>query len=291
MIPSFFYHKPSTLEETGVILATHGEDAKILAGGSELVLILKMGLAKATHLVDIKGLPGLDRIDFDSKTQVLRIGALVTHRMLETSGLVREHFPIFADMEHQVANVRVRNVGTLIGNLCFAEPHADPATLLSAYQAQVKCHSASGERVLAIDDFFVDYYQTALREDEILTEVEIPRLAHNYKGTYRRFSPGERPTISMALLIQWQDGICRDLRLVLGCVGPTPVRIREVEKALVGKPFDEISAKASEAGNTAGALVEPTPDVWGSTDYKRQIISVFVGRALQDLSRRSTTHG
>jgi carbon-monoxide dehydrogenase medium subunit len=291
VISPFFLHKPSTLEEASSILAEHGEEAKILAGGSDLVLLFKMGLARAKHVVDLKGLGGLDRVEFDSKRKVLRVGALVTHRMLETSSAVREYYPIFAAMERQVANVRVRNVGTLGGNLCFAEPHADPGTLLLAYQAEVKARSRSGERTLRIDDFFVDYYQTDLREDEILTEVEIPLLGDNFCGTYRRFCPGERLTVGMALLIEWQDRICRDVRLALGCVGPRPIRAREVEEALRGKPAEEISAKALEAGERAASLVDPPPDVWGSTDYKRQIVKVLVSRGLQDLCRRRTLHG
>ena len=291
MISSFFLHKPSTLEEASSLLAKHGEEAKILAGGSELVLLFKMGLAKAKHVVDLKGLGGLDRIEFYSKRKVLRVGALVTHRMLETSSVVRQYYPIFAEMERQVANVRVRNLGTLGGNLCFAEPHADPGTLLLAYQAEVKARSPSGERTLRIDDFFVDYYQTDLREDEILTEVEIPLLGDNFCGTYRRFCPGERPTIGMALLIEWQDGICRDARLVLGCVGPKPIRAWEVEEAVRGEPAEEISAKALDAGERAASLVDPPPDVWGSTDYKRQIVKALVSRGLQDLCRRRSFHG
>jgi carbon-monoxide dehydrogenase medium subunit len=286
VISSFFLHKPSTLKEASDILATYPEEAKILAGGSELVLLLKMGLAKPAHVVDINSLPGLNRIHFDHNKKILRIGPLVTHRMLETASVVRERYPIFADLERQVANVRVRNVGTLVGNLCFAEPHADPATLLSAYRAQVRCYSNKGERIVSIEDFLIDYYETSLRADEILTEVEIPQLADNFDGTYRRFSPGERPAVSMALLVQWGECICLDARLYLGCVAPTPMRIREVERALIGQSSDEIAAAAWEAGKSAAASVEPTADVWGSTEYKRQIIRVFVSRSLEELCRR-----
>jgi len=144
LIFPFTLHEPDTLESASAILAQHGEDAKILAGGSELILLLKLGLASPGHIVDITGISQLDHFEFDSKTRHLRIGPLVTHRILERTELVQKHFPLLAELEHQVANVRVRNMGTLAGNLCFADPHSDPGTLLLAYQARVKSHSAGG---------------------------------------------------------------------------------------------------------------------------------------------------
>lgn len=286
MISPFTLHRPTTVEGALALLNGHGEEAKILAGGSELVLIFKMGFLRPAHVIDLKGVPGLDHIELDPTANAIRIGGLVTHRGLETSDLVREHFPVLAEMERQVANVRVRNVGTIGGNLCFAEPHADPGTLLLAYQARVKARSTRGERSIGIGDFFVDYYKTALKEDEILTEIEIPRLNENYSGTYLRFCPGERPTVSLALLLAWRDGVCEDGRLALGCVGPTPIRAREIEEELRGKSADEILAQASEVGAGAALLCDPLPDLWGSVEYKRQIVKALVCRGLERLCER-----
>jgi len=290
MISPFRLHQPDTIKSATAILAQHGEEARILAGGSELILVLKLGLASPGHIVDITEISGLNHLEYDSRGRYLRIGPLVTHRSLERSEIVHGHFPLLEQMEHQVANVRVRNVGTLVGNLCFADPHSDPATLLSTYQARVKLSSAKGERDLDISDFFMDYYKTALEEDEILTTVEVPKPEDHFSGTYLRFCPGERPIVGVALLIGWKDGGCEEIRLVLGCVGPTPIRAREVEESLCGISADEILAKAAEAGERAAFLSDPLADIWGSVEYKRQIVKTLVIRALSQLCQRRTVH-
>lgn len=283
MISPFALHRPDSLEDACSLLSHYGEEAKILAGGSELVLLLKTGLASPKCLIDIKAITDLDRLHFDANTGVLHVGALVTHRSLELSPMVRDHFPLLVDMERQVANVRVRNVGSLVGNLSFAEPHADPGTLLLAYEAKIKARNARGERAIPLGDFFVDYYTTALAEDEILTEIEIPKLGENFSGSYVRFCPGERPSASVALLMEWRDGGCKSLRLVAGCVGPKPIRAEEVEESLSGKSVDEIMAKAEEAAGKAALLCDPLEDFWGSADYKRQVLKSLIIRAISQL--------
>jgi carbon-monoxide dehydrogenase medium subunit len=288
MISPFHLHRPTSIDQACSLLSQYGNQAKILAGGSELILLLKMSLTSAAHIVDIKGVAGLDRIEFESRSQTLKVGGLVTHRSLETSPVVLEHFPLFVEMEKQVANVRVRNVGTLGGNLCFAEPHADPGTLLIAFDGRIKVRSVRGERHLDIADFFVDYYQTALEADEILTVVEIPKLSRNWSGTYLRFCPGERPSVAVAILIEWADGVCADVRLALGCVGPKPIRATEVEFDLRGKPAGEVAAGALESGRKIAFLCDPPADVWGSVEYKRQIVKTLVSRGLQKLCVRGS---
>lgn len=291
MIAPFILHQPESVETACSLLAHYGDEAKLLAGGSELILLLKLGLIRPQHIIDIKGISKLDRLDFDAETQALRVGALVTHRTLAGSKTVREHFPLLVDMEQHVANVRVRNVGTVAGNLCFAEPHADPGTLLLAYRAKVKARGPNGERTLEMSDFFADYYETALKKDEILTEIEIPKLGKNFTGTYLRFCPGERPLIAVALLIGWRNGSAEDVRVVLGCVGPTPIRAREVEQRLIGKSAEEILAEAAEAGERAALLCDPLEDIWGSKEYKRQIVKTLVARGLYQICEKGVAHG
>lgn len=282
----FSLHQPDSLEAASSLLTEHGEGAKILAGGTELILLLKLGVAHCQHLIDVKGIPNLDRLQFDSTAQVLRIGSLVTHRVLERSKEVQEHFPLLADMERQVANVRIRNIGTLAGNLCFAEPHADPGALLVAYQARIKARSAERERTLKVSDFFVDYYETAIEKNEILSEIEIPKLGPNFLGTYLRFCPGERPMVGVALIIGWNGEGAEDVRIVLGCVGPKPLRASEMEESLTGKPADEVLARSAEAGEKAALLCDPTEDIWGTVEYKRQIVKTLVTRGLFQLCHR-----
>lgn len=288
MIGPFHLHRPSSLEEACTLLTEHGEDIKILAGGSEIILLLKMGLATAKHVVDIKGIGGLDSLVFAPELQGLCVGGLVTHRTLETSDIVREHFPLIVEMERQLANVRVRNVGTLGGNLCFAEPHADPGTLLLAYGARVKARSVRGERTINLAEFFVDYYETVLEHDEIVVEIGIPKLDGEVIGRYLRFCPGERPMVSVAVLIEWGNGECRDVRLAVGCVGPKPFRAVEVEESLKSKSAAEISAEALKAGESVAHFCDPSPDMWGSTEYKRQIVKTLVCRGLQEICSRSS---
>jgi carbon-monoxide dehydrogenase medium subunit len=291
MISPFVLHQPDSLTEALSLLAELGEEAKALAGGSELILVLKLGLASPRHIVDIKGIPDLDHLDFDPKNQLLRIGALVTHRTLERSEVVRHHFPLLVEMERQLANVRIRNVGTLGGNLSFAEPHADPGTLLLVYEARVRTQSSAGEKTLEVADFFVDYYQTALQAGELLTGIEIPKPGASFEGAYLRFCPGERPMVGVALLLDLKDGGCEEARLALGCVGPKPIRLSEVEDWLQGKSTDEISANASEMGDKAARACQPLEDVWGSAEYKRQIVRILVGRGLSQLCQRRMIHG
>ncbi|MGH7832871.1 MAG: FAD binding domain-containing protein [Candidatus Binatia bacterium] len=291
MIESFVLHQPDSLPAALNLLAEHPQEARVLAGGSELILLLKMGLASAKHIVNIKRMPGLAHVDYEPNSKILRIGALVTHRALEKSEVVRKHFPVIIDMERQLANVRIRNVGTLAGNLSFAEPHADPGALLLAYDAKVKLRSLGGERTLKMGDFFVDYYQTALKRGELLTEIEIPKPAENCGGAYLRFCPGERPMVGVAAFSEWKNGACAAARLALGCVGPTPMPVTEVEEWLAGKARGEILARAEELGAIAAQVSQPLEDVWGSVEYKRQIVKTLVARGLSKLCQETRNHG
>jgi aerobic carbon-monoxide dehydrogenase medium subunit len=291
MIDDFFLHQPDSLPGALALLAEHPDEARVLAGGSELILLLKMRLVASRHLVNIKKIPGLGDLRYDAESRALSVGALVTHRTLEQSPIVHDHFPLITAMERQLANVRIRNVGTLAGNVAFAEPHADPGTLLLAYDARVKLKSARGERTVKIGDFFVDYYQTALGPDELVTEIEIPAPPVNSTGAYLRFCPGERPMAGAAAILQWRNGACADARLVLGCVAPTPLRPIDVEGALAGKSRDDIRAAAENLGAGAASMTQPLEDIWGTVEYKRQIVKTLVARALVQASQESAAHG
>jgi carbon-monoxide dehydrogenase medium subunit len=291
VIAPFTLHRPQSLREALSLLSELRTDARVLAGGSELILLLKMGLADVSHIVDIKTITGLTHLDYDAGTKRLRIGPLVTHRTLEKSEVVRDHFPLIVEMEKQLANVRIRNVGTLAGNLSFAEPHADPGTLLVAHNAKVKLASSAGERVLNLEDFFVDYYETALKSDELLAEITIPKAAENSSGAYLRFCPGERPMVGVALLAEWNNGVCAKARLVLGCVGPKPLRALEAEAWMAGKSRDEIEAAAVDIGAQAASVSQPLEDLWGSVEYKRQIVKTLITRAISSATEETAGHG
>jgi len=291
MIAPFTLHRPASLGEAFSLLSEFKGDARVLAGGSELILLLKMGLAEVSHIVDIKRIPGLAQLDYDAGANLLRIGPLVTHRDLEKSAVVSAHFPLIVEMEKQLANVRIRNVETLAGNLSFAEPHADPGTLLVAHNASVTLASGQGERVLNLEDFFVDYYETVLKNDELLAEITIPKPAENSLGAYLRFCPGERPMVGVAFLAEWNNGVCGKSRLVLGCVGPKPLRASEAEQWMTGKSREEIQAGADDLGATAARMCQPLEDIWGSVEYKKQIVKTLVARAISPVAQKSADHG
>ncbi|HEU5431812.1 MAG TPA: FAD binding domain-containing protein, partial [Thermomicrobiales bacterium] len=197
---------------------------------------------------------------------------------IERSPLVREHLPALAALEANVANVRVRAAGTIGGNLCFAEPHSDPATLLVALDARFTLVSVDGAREIAAGDFFTGLLETARRPDELLADIQIPAPAAGSGVAYERFKTHERPSASVASVIQLNDGAVSDCRIVVGSVGPRPVRMRRAEGLLAGAvPSDELIAEAAEAIREE---VEPTTDVFESTDYKRQLAATLGRRAI-----------
>lgn len=291
MILPFVLHQPDSIEAAGALLSRYGRDAKLLAGGSELILLFKLGLASSPHVIDLKKIGGLNGMEFDERSQVLSIGALVTHRTIEQSPVVSDHFPLLIEMERTLANVRIRNVGTLAGNLCFAEPHADPGTLLLAYGTNIRVRSTRGERILGLADFFVDYYSTALAEDELVTAIEVSKLPPNSSAAFLRFCPAERPMANVAVAIGWSDGVAKDVRVALGCVGSKPLRVTIVEEGLKGKTAGEIAARSVKAAEEAASLCDPLEDLWGSVEYKRQVVRTLVLDGLSRVTRGKTADG
>ncbi|MGH7767971.1 MAG: FAD binding domain-containing protein, partial [Candidatus Binatia bacterium] len=221
MLRRFRLEEPETVQEASQLLARHGEASRIYAGGTELLLVMKEGLAHYERLVNVKKIPHLGQVKLDDG--FISIGALSTHRQLLLSPVVRQHLPAFAKMEANVANVRVREVGTIGGNLCFAEPHADPGTLLLALGAKVVAAKNTGQREIPIEKLFVDAYETCLEPDELLTEIRVPRLPARSGVAYLKFGYLERPSVGVALFLSL-DGNGKSVgetRIGVGCVGPT----------------------------------------------------------------------
>jgi carbon-monoxide dehydrogenase medium subunit len=282
MLRPFHIHQPQTVEAASHLLREHGSEAAAYAGGTELLLVMKEGLARFRHLVDLKTIPGLNQIELQENTLV--IGALTTHRQLERSAVVREHVPALAELEGGLANTRVRAAGTLGGNLCFAEPHSDPATFLLAWGASLVLTSAGGQREVPIEDFFQDVLQTAREPDEILTAVRLPLKSGAVRGSHQRFRLQERPTATVAAVLELHDGVIADARLALGGVSPVPRRASEAEAALRGQRPGE--AAFQSAAQAAGRAADAVDDLYGSAEYKRHLVSVLAGRALADAASR-----
>lgn len=289
MLAVFEIFEPATLQEASQFLAEHKDEAAVYAGGTELLVLMKEGLVRYAHLVNIKTIPGLADITLDENRQMLRIGAAATHRQLEQSPLVRQHAPLLAQVEAMVANIRVRTAGTIGGNLCFAEPHSDPGTLLLAWGGALQLGSGQGSRSLPVDEFFVGLLETARQPNEILSEIQLPLWPKNTAGAYERFSTHERPTANVAAIVQLQNGHIQSARLAVGSVGPTPIRVPQAENLLQGQqPTPDVLAAA--AGSVAQA-VDPVDDIYGSADYKRHLARVLTQRALTTAVQRAQRAG
>ena len=282
MLDAFTIHQPVTVAEASRMLAEFGADAAVYAGGTELLVIMKERLVHFPHLIDVKTIPGLDGICIEGEELV--IGALATHKAIERSPLVREHAPLLAELEANVANVRVRSTGTIGGNLCFAEPHSDPATLLTAWDATLTLQSADGSRSLPIGEFFTGLLETARRPDEILTAIRVP-LPLPAGSAYERFKIHERPTATVAATLRFDGEAVADARIVVGSLADRPARIPAAEALLIGEPFS--AALRTEAAAVVHDSVEPTEDAFASSDYKRHLAKVLTERALTTAAARA----
>jgi carbon-monoxide dehydrogenase medium subunit len=274
-LPPFDLHRAGTVEEARELLLRYGDDAAVICGGTELLLLLKLGFASFGHLVDIKGIEELGGVRAENGTLV--IGATVRHREIERSPLVLERLPALAQMERRVANIRVRNVGTLGGNLCFSEPHSDPATFLLALDAEVEYES----RRVPLADFLVGPYETALEHGQLLRAVRIPAPPPGTGVAHRKLAFHERPAATVTCLVRAEEGTVLEARIAVGSVGARPVRAAAAEQALAGRPTADTEALARAAvlaADAAGAV----EDANGSVEYKSQLVRVLVERCFRD---------
>jgi len=279
---NFDYLEPTTVAEACALLKQHAGEAKVFAGGSHLTILMKQGLYEPKILVNIKKISELKGIKYYA-TEGLSIGALVTHREIETSALVREKFPVLCDAEREVAHIRVRNMGTVGGNLASGEPLTDLSQIFISLDGKARITGPNGQRAIPIEDLFVDFYTTSLAEDEILTQVVIPPLPAHSGIEYIRFSSSsvvDKPSAGVAVRLTLDNGgeTIKTARIVLGCVGATPVRARQAEALIIGK---QLTPKlAEEAGGAASQECSPTSDLRGSEQYKRAIVRTLVKRAV-----------
>ena len=273
-------HEPGTMDEAVSLLEQHGDDASLYAGGTELLLAMKEGLLRYSHLVNLKTVSDSDR--FEVSNNALHIGPAATHRSLELSPEVAAHFPLIASAESKVANVRVRNVGTICGNLCFAEPHSDPAAFLLLYNARAEVQGPGGSRTVPVDQLVIGPYETCLEDGEILTSVSVPQFGPDMLAAYQKFGHHQRPTIGLGVAIRLENDSIAEARIAVGSVGPKAVRVPEAEQLLLGKTIaDILSPKASvlnQAGRQAAEAAQPMDDLHGAADYKEHLVRVFLER-------------
>lgn len=278
MLRPFRVLDPKSIADASAELGKYGEDAKVYAGGSELLLLIRQGFVQYDYLVNVKGIPELSKLNWDGNT--LQIGSNVTHSQMERSAEVREHFPALQNAESLVANIRVRNIGTLGGNICFGDPHSDPATALLIYNTQAKIAKKDAARSIPLDKFFVGLYETALEPDEVLTGLDVEPLPQGTGSAYLRVARFERPSISAAVAAgKKNDQLCC-VRIAIGCVGPVPIRLSELESKVEGATLEEGQRIVKEARSYYSEILEPVDDLHGSAEYKTYMVGVMLSRGL-----------
>lgn len=277
---AFTYHAPTSVAEAAELLAQHGEDAKLLAGGHSLIPLMKLRLAEPSALIDLGKIADLAYIREDGGG--LAIGAMTTYAALEASDAVRRIAPALADAAGQVADAQVRNMGTIGGSLAHADPAGDLPAVAIALNAELVASSASGHRAIAIDDFFVDLLTTALVPNEILNEIRIPAPAPNSGAAYAKFGnkASHYAVVGVAASIALApDGNCAAASVGVTGAGAVASRASDAEAALIGSALDDaaVSAAASAAGNG----IEFNDDVHASAEYRAHLTTVYAGRAIR----------
>jgi carbon-monoxide dehydrogenase medium subunit len=272
----FTIHQPKTVAEASEMLAEFGEKGRLSAGGTELLLAMKHDLLRYEHLIDVKTVPDLNRVELRNGS--LMIGGTATHRAIERSPIVKQNLPVLAQMASNVANVRVRTSGTLGGNLCFAEPHSDPATLLLALGAKVNVQGKAGVRSVTIDKLITGAYETSLAGNELLTGVEIPLPAKTQRASYVKFQLKERPTLGLALVLDTDGDQIRKAAAVVGSVSAAPTQSDKANGLLIGAR-SQVETRLADAARGLADAADPIDDLEGSAEYKRHLIGVFLRRA------------
>ncbi len=287
MIPGpFRYRRVRSVDEAVALLSQLGTDAKVLSGGQSLIPMMKFRLAEPSYLIDINPIPGLDFIE--ERDGMLRLGALVRESTLERSSLVRQRYPILHDTAEVIADPLVRNLATVGGNLAHGDPANDhPATML-ALRAQVVARGPNGERVIPIDDFFVDTFVTALQPDELLTEIRIPAPPPRSGGAYLKFERkvGDYAIAAAAVFLALDEaGRIMQAGIGLTNLSYKPLRAVDAERALLGQqPSEELFRHAAEL---AAQATDPVSDLRGPADYKRAVARTMTLRALRRALERA----
>jgi aerobic carbon-monoxide dehydrogenase medium subunit len=279
-VKDLYFDRPSSLKEALSLLETYAESARVIAGGTAMVPLLRQSLLGAERLISLQDVNGLSSIE--EGPGGLRLGALVRHREVELSPLVRSQAPLLAEAYRRVGYVRLRNVATVGGGLAHADPCQDPPAAFLALGAVARVVSSRGERDLPVRELFSGYYETSLASDELIAGVVVPPQERDARFAYLKFLPGSEsdyPTLGVAALGEVEGGTCTGLRVALVTAAPTPVRAVTVEGELVGRPVTTSSLR--RAAEAVVEDIDPLSDFRGSTAYKRDMAVVWTRRALE----------
>jgi carbon-monoxide dehydrogenase medium subunit len=282
----FEYLRPNSLNETLQALADYGAKAKVLAGGTDLVLLLQQNLLNPTHVVDISSISELRYIR--EENGFLRVGAATNMRDIEVSQTVRAKVPVLSEAAQMVGEIGVRNIATLGGNLVNASPAADSVPPLIVLDATVKLRNCKSERVVKLTDFFLHVKKTVLQPDELVTEVTVPIPPKNSGAAFFRLAKRGGNVISVvsaAAYVALNGKTCSTARIAMGSVAPTPIRLRDTEKVLEGsEPTEE---RITEAARRALEEIKPISDLRASGEYRRETSRVYVRKAIKEALRRA----
>lgn len=278
----FQYLEPTSIEEAISILSEYDGKAKIIAGGTDLLVQIRNKTIRPEYLVDISRIP---KLDYKEENGGLRIGALTTIRALEKSAELHQRYPVISQAAGQLGSVAIRNMGTLGGNLCNAAPSAETAPALIGLSARAKIVSPDGERVVPLENFFVGPGETVLKKGELLVEIQVPPMLPDTKAVYLKHAI--RGTIDLAIVgvaaivtLEPGSNICKDIKLVLGAVAPTPMRARQAEEIIRGKKIDD--ALIDKCAQVASDESRPITDVRASQWYRKEMVKVLTRRAIKE---------
>jgi carbon-monoxide dehydrogenase medium subunit len=285
----FDYQEPTTLKKAFRLMEKYGDDARVIAGGTALIIMMRQRLLTPKVVISLGRIPKFDRITYNNKDG-LRIGAGARHRDIELSPVVRKHYPLLHETFRKVAQPRIRNMGTVGGNLAGGDPLTDPGASLIALDAEVTLTSSKSQRRLRLDEFFIDYYQTALEPGELLTEIHMPP-PERPGWSHIKFTPRsveDFATVGVAITLKANNGngTCEDVRLGLNSVASTIVHAKKAEEVLRGKTITD--ATLQEMGEVAATECDPTDDNRGSAEYKREMVKVLVRRAAEEALQRAS---
>ena len=285
----FEYLEPESIDEALAMLSRYRGKSKIIAGGTDLMLQMRYKTIKPEYVIDITRIPGLGYVTFDDN-RGLKIGPLTTIRDLETSRELREKYPIIVQAAGQLGSVAIRNVATVGGNLCNALPSAETSQVLVALSSEVRIAGPGGERSVPLEDFFTGVGKTVLQPDELLREIVVPGLDPGASGTYIKHSPRgpiDLAIVNITVLVTMEQDrkTCKDAKIVLGAVAPTPLRARNGEDVLKGRKIDE--ALIDQAAQAASDEANPRRgSIRGSFEYKKEMVKVLTARAMREITTK-----
>ena len=280
----FEYLEPASVAEAVSLLGRYDDKARVIAGGTDLLVQMSDKAIRPEYVVDIGYIAGLDYINYDEK-QGLRIGALSTIRAIEKSNKISQTYPVISQAAGLLGSVAIRNVATIGGNLCNAAPSADTAPALIGLSARANIVGTDGGRVVPLEEFFTGPSETVIKRGELLVEVQVPIPPPETKGVYLKLSRTavDLATVGVAVIITLgNDGTCKDIKIVLGAVAPTPMRAKRAEEILRGKRVG--GALIEEASRVASGEAQPITDVRASAEYRREMVKVLTRRALKQIT-------